>query len=194
MGHSRKPPRRVIIESPYAAPNQDGQNDNVAYARAAMLDSLNRGEAPFASHLLYTQVLNDDVIEQRHQGIEAGLAWGNVAEATVVYTDRGISAGMQAGIDRAEFENHPVEFRHLEGEQYSGPVIIKPYGDVMLDHRSAMGTGVAQIPDHLEEEARRYGWERICTGDMPETIHVWRDQHTRSRMIEIHQDSAENGK
>ncbi len=41
----------VILESPYA-----GHVDaNVAYARMAMHDSLLRGEAPIASHLLYTQ-------------------------------------------------------------------------------------------------------------------------------------------
>ena len=40
--------QRVIIESPYA-----GEIDkNTAYARRCMRDSLDRGEAPFASHLL----------------------------------------------------------------------------------------------------------------------------------------------
>jgi hypothetical protein len=47
--------RLVIIESPYAG-DPDG---NLAYARAALADSLARGEAPFASHLLYPQVLDD---------------------------------------------------------------------------------------------------------------------------------------
>lgn len=47
----------VIIESPYA-----GDVDrNLEYLRAAMRDCLKRGEAPFASHALYTQpgVLDD---------------------------------------------------------------------------------------------------------------------------------------
>jgi hypothetical protein len=35
------------------------------------------------------------------------------ADATVVYTDRGISRGMQLGIDRARTENRPIEFRSL---------------------------------------------------------------------------------
>jgi hypothetical protein len=56
-------------------------------------DSLLRGEAPIASHLLYTQpgVLRDNVAGEREQGIAAGLALGPVAEATVVYFDKGIS-------------------------------------------------------------------------------------------------------
>jgi len=32
---------------------------------------------------------------ERKLGIDAGLAWRDVAEASVVYVDRGISSGMQ---------------------------------------------------------------------------------------------------
>lgn len=106
-------PRLVILESPYAGDVER----NVAYARAALADCLRRGEAPFASHLLYTQpgVLDDTITEERALGIEAGLAWGRVAEATVAYTDLGISRGMQAGIDRAIAEDRDVEWRTLPG-------------------------------------------------------------------------------
>jgi len=103
--------RRVIVESPYA-----GDVDrNVDYARRCLHDCLMRGEAPFASHLLYTQpnVLDDDVPEERQLGILAGFAWRSAAEATVVYTDYGISGGMQEGIDQAEAEGRPVEYRTL---------------------------------------------------------------------------------
>jgi hypothetical protein len=101
--------RRVILESPYA-----GDIDtNVAYARACLRDSLQRGEAPLASHLLYPQVLNDSDIAERRLGIDAGLTWGEVAEATVVYTDRGISAGMRFGIAKAQAQGRKVEYRTL---------------------------------------------------------------------------------
>lgn len=88
--------RRVIIESPYAGHIER----NAAYARACMLDCLERGEAPFASHLLYTQVLRDEEPEERAQGIEAGLAWHVCADRVAVYEDLGISGGMQIAIDR----------------------------------------------------------------------------------------------
>ena len=104
--------RRVIVESPYA-----GDIDaNVAYARRCVRDSLLRGEAPIASHLLYTQpgVLRDEVTEERQHGIDAGLAWRSVAEASVVYTDRGISTGMKYGIAAAEKAGLPVEYRSIE--------------------------------------------------------------------------------
>lgn len=110
-------PRRVILESPFAGQGATSQDieHNQAYARKAMLDSLRRGEAPMLSHLLYTQVLDDTVPEDRQLGIAAGLAWGTVAEATVVYADRGISSGMVQGIRRAQEEGRPVEVRFLQG-------------------------------------------------------------------------------
>ena len=104
--------RRVIVESPFMG----NIAANLAYARRAMADCFRRGEAPFASHALYTQegVLDDDDPAERALGIEAGLCWGALAEATVVYADRGISSGMLQGIHRAEHEGRKVEFRHLD--------------------------------------------------------------------------------
>lgn len=103
--------RLVIIESPFAG----DVAANIEYARAAVRDSLLRGEAPIASHLLYTQVgiLNDDIPSERQHGIDAGLAWRRVAEASVVYTDRGISRGMEYGIKAAESAGIPVEYRSI---------------------------------------------------------------------------------
>jgi len=109
--------RRVIVESPYAAEAEADRDYNVSYARAAMHDCLMRGEAPYASHLLYTQpgVLNDGDPGERQHGIDAGLAWGNVADAVVVYTDLGISPGMHYGIYRHAKAGPAVEFRSLPG-------------------------------------------------------------------------------
>ena len=104
--------RLVIVESPYAGEIEA----NVAYARAAIRDALSRGEAPIASHLLYTQpgVLRDEIHAERQWGIDAGLAWGKVANATVVYTDRGISRGMEYGIAAAQKDGRPVEYRSIK--------------------------------------------------------------------------------
>jgi hypothetical protein len=101
----------VIVESPYA-----GDIDaNVAYARQCVRDSLSKGEAPIASHLLYTQpgVLRDEVPDERQWGIDAGLAWGAVAEKTVVYTDMGVSRGMEYGIENAKRAGRPIEYRTI---------------------------------------------------------------------------------
>ena len=101
--------RLVIIESPYAGDVEF----NLAYARRALLDSLQRGEAPIASHLLYTQVLDDGVPAERKLGIEAGLAWRRVAEVSAVYTDLGISSGMQYGIDLAAQAGLFIDYRTI---------------------------------------------------------------------------------
>jgi hypothetical protein len=103
---------RVILESPYAGDIEA----NIAYARLCVRDSLSRGEAPIASHLLYTQpgILRDEDPAERQWGIDAGLLWGLVAEMTVVYTDRGISRGMKYGIKNAEAAGRPIEYRSLK--------------------------------------------------------------------------------
>jgi len=103
--------RRVIVESPYA-----GDVDrNTRYARACLRGCLLRGEAPFASHLLYTQdgVLRDGDPKERALGIHAGLTWAEFAAATIVYTDLGITHGMQLGIDHANSNDRDVEYRQL---------------------------------------------------------------------------------
>lgn len=104
--------RLVIIESPYAG----DVPRNVEYARACVRDALLRGEAPIASHLLYTQpgILDDTIPAERQHGIDAGLAWRVVAQASIVYTDLGISRGMKYGIDAAMRASLPVEFRTLK--------------------------------------------------------------------------------
>lgn len=103
----------VILESPYAGDIEL----NTRYLRACMRDCLLRGEAPFASHGLYTQpgVLRDEVAEEREHGIQAGFAWRSLAEKTVVYQDLGISRGMQYGIKHASVNGQNIEYRYLEG-------------------------------------------------------------------------------
>lgn len=112
--------RRVIVESPLAGDVER----NVNYARACVLDCLERGEAPFASHLLYAQegILDDLVPEQRERGITAGLAWGEKADATVVYEDLGVTPGMIRGIGEAERVGRPVERRRLLAPERAAPV------------------------------------------------------------------------
>jgi hypothetical protein len=105
--------RRVIIESPYAGATEAEIATNKTYALECLRDCLRRGEAPFASHVIYTLVLHDYFPADRQLGIDAGLAWGEVADATVVYIDRGISLGMKLGIAHAERRGRPVEQRRL---------------------------------------------------------------------------------
>ncbi len=110
---------RVILESPYAGDREL----NASYLAAAMLDCLQRGEAPFASHAIYPLCLDDEVTEDRAMGIAAGFAWRSSAEVTVVYKDLGISGGMQHGIDHANALGQPVEYRELGGQWAEDPPV-----------------------------------------------------------------------
>ena len=101
--------RLVILESPYAGNTEA----HTAYALDCLRDCLARNESPLASHVLLTQVLDDHIPSDRALGIHAGHAWIPVADALVVYTDHGISPGMQRGIARAKSSDVTVEYRSL---------------------------------------------------------------------------------
>ncbi|HEY0329631.1 MAG TPA: hypothetical protein VGC77_11085 [Rhodopseudomonas sp.] len=74
-----------------------------------------RNESPQASHLLFTQFLNDKKPDERALGIALGLAWRKVADYSVFYTDRGWSSGMLAALDSALEEGRPYILRALDG-------------------------------------------------------------------------------
>jgi len=103
--------KKVIIESPYAG----NIEQNIKYARACLKDSLNRNEAPLASHLLYTQegVLDDTVESERMQGINAGLAWIEFADIHVFYIDYGMSKGMEYARSFSMGSGVQLEFRKI---------------------------------------------------------------------------------
>ena len=110
---------RVLIESPFGR-NVDGSkctadeyDRNEVYVRRALKDSLQRGEAPFASHALYTLVLHDTDLEERKMGMEAGFAWGAVTDIVAVYTDYGITPGMNEGLLRWWAQELAVEHRTI---------------------------------------------------------------------------------
>lgn len=101
----------VIVESPFAG----NVRLNRRYLRACLLDALIREEYPFASHAIYTQVLDDTDPAERNLGIRAGLAWAAKADATVVYADLGISPGTARGIQDANEAGRQVAVRYLGG-------------------------------------------------------------------------------
>jgi len=122
----------VIVESPFKGRSPDirelasaplreikgTEAYNIRYARACLRDSILRGEAPFASHLLYTQegVLNDGVESEREFGMSLGWHVMQRADKVCVYTDLGWSSGMMRGFDAAIAEGVEVEIRRLGGE------------------------------------------------------------------------------
>lgn len=106
---------QVVIESPFAG---DIEGD-IAYARRCCRDSLERNEAPYASHLFYTQphMLDDTNPEERELGMWVGFLWGAAADLTAVYVDRSISRGMLAGVRMALAAGKPIDIRSLADER-----------------------------------------------------------------------------
>lgn len=82
----------VIVESPFAG----NMEENRKYAVDACTDCFRRGEIPFASHLLYPQIL-----DEREQGITAGYAFWPSATKIIFYLDYGLSPGMARALKRA---------------------------------------------------------------------------------------------
>lgn len=107
-------PPTVMLETPYAGDVEANED----YARRCMLHALRRGEAPMAGHLLYTQVLKDANPTERELGIRAHLAWLRRSRGVVLYTDRGVSKGMQQAIELGMTLDVPIEQRTLDG--YNG--------------------------------------------------------------------------
>ena len=110
---------RVILESPFGR-RVDGEPcteeemaRNTRYVLRALEDSLRRGEAPFASHALYPLVLKDANKKERRMGMEAGFAWGAMAERVVVYEDFGVTPGMREGLARWKSLGMEIESRFI---------------------------------------------------------------------------------
>ena len=105
---------RVIVESPFA-----GGFANVKYSRECIRDCLDRGESPFASHLLYTQkgVLDDKIPEERRRGIEAANGWLEVADYVAVYMDLGVTHGMLVGVIKASRLGKQIRLRWVHEQR-----------------------------------------------------------------------------
>lgn len=109
----------VIIESPYA-----GQVErNMGYLADALRDSIDRGEAPFASHGLYTMALDDNKPTERELGIKLCEPFRAVASKTVFYTDLGWSNGMIAAFKHCDQNSLPAELRSIGGEYTVAPPV-----------------------------------------------------------------------
>ena len=105
--------KRVIIESPFKAETPEFQLKNMFYRQECIRDSISRGEAPFASHQMYTAALDDNDPHQRLVGIACGHTWWYVAELIVFYIDLGFSPGMEKALERCHVLQFAIEKRSI---------------------------------------------------------------------------------
>lgn len=95
--------RIIYICSPYAG----NIEENIAFARQACGYAIRQGAVPLAPHLLYPQILNDSVPEEREIGIRLGLDILERCEELWICGDR-MSAGMKRETAYAKARGIPV--------------------------------------------------------------------------------------
>ncbi|GHU58874.1 hypothetical protein FACS1894133_4480 [Clostridia bacterium] len=105
--HNKVP--RVYIVSPYAGDVEA----NVANAKRYCRFALKRGYNPIASHLYYTQFLNDSSKAERQTGLNLGLDLMRSC-SEVWWFGEAISNGMYAELCRAKAWHIPT--RHFDTE------------------------------------------------------------------------------
>lgn len=110
-------PVPVMVETPY---NGDIKL-NIFYALNCMRDSYTRGESPILTHLLWTRIpTGEHVGDENHEynvkncgrqyALKCGSVWRSLSHKTIIYTDLGISQGMELAIREAKSN---IEFRQL---------------------------------------------------------------------------------
>lgn len=105
----------IIIESPYIGKSTNELVRNRNYLKECILDSISRGEAPFAGHGFYTQYLNDRDPRSRALGMRLSRTFLYKAALVAVYLDYGWTPGMRVGVDLARRHAVPVEERRING-------------------------------------------------------------------------------
>lgn len=106
----------VVVESPFAG----DVGRHMDYLGDCMKDSIFRQEAPFASHGLYPNWLDDHIPADRQTGIECGYAWMSEADLVAFYYDLGVSAGMRKALEYCARNGYRIEFRSIGGRWKNG--------------------------------------------------------------------------
>ena len=102
---------RVYVASRYAGDVER----NVAAAVRCCQFAIRRGCMPIASHLLYPQILQDNIPEERELGTVFGLALLALCDEVWFFTDGdGLSPGMAAEEREAKRLGKPIRYFDLE--------------------------------------------------------------------------------
>lgn len=96
--------RKIYVASRFAGDVDENVKAAVTYCRKV----IEEGYMPVASHLLYPQILNDNIPAERELGLLFGLALLNVCDEVWVFGE--VSAGMQKEIEEARRLNKRLKF------------------------------------------------------------------------------------
>lgn len=98
--------RKIYVISPYAGDVEKNVANALGYCKYVM----ERGYMPLASHLYFTQMTNDNIPEERKQGLEMGLELLSLCDEAWVFYDNRISSGMAGEIARAKELAIPITY------------------------------------------------------------------------------------
>ena len=138
---------RTFIASPYRGDIERNQ----AYLIECMQDSIDKGEAPFAPHMMYTQVLDDDNESEREAGIDCGIAFMGVCDKMAVYIDNGVSEGMHHEIKKAYELGLDVEFRNIEKSRFTGKDVTFEIDGAEVEGLNSINMDQCTIHDEMSE-------------------------------------------
>ena len=93
----------VYVCSPYRG-NLIKRIRNIRYAKELTREAFIRGLTPITPHLYLTRALNDNIPEERKQGLLAGLDLLQTCDTILVGTRYGISEGMETEITAARLD------------------------------------------------------------------------------------------
>ena len=111
-----------------ASPLSGDVERNLDFARQACRYAISQDAAPFAPHLLYTQMLDDSDPAERQLGIKMGNQMLGLCEELWLCGDR-ISAGMEGERKLAESLGIPV--RQIQAEEIQSMGFSPTQGMVM---------------------------------------------------------------
>ena len=95
----------VFICSPFAGDIGNNTRKAIRYMRHAITN----GFVPFAPHLLYPQVLDENDPCERELGLYLGLCWLEMCDEIWVFGSR-ITAGMERELIKAKRLNKPIRW------------------------------------------------------------------------------------
>ena len=102
---------KVYIVSRYAGDVEA----NVAAAVRFCQFAIRKGMMPIASHLLYPQMLHDDISDEREMGMTFGMALLALCDEVWVFCDHsGLSPGMAAEENEAKRLGKPIRYFDTE--------------------------------------------------------------------------------
>lgn len=117
---------RVLIESRYRGTPAEIEENKAFVHRVCRFASLN-GYNPYASHIFFTQFLDDTIKEERDLGIRLGLEWADFVNEVWVCLREGqtMSEGMKFGIAAHLKAGRDIKFvvEKSDGELCFSPLV-----------------------------------------------------------------------